>query len=207
MKRTSGSEAVRDDRQQVTPVPPRDLSAVNLKEDYRSGEDNLLVDFYIPCLQESCKYSRAVGFFSSSALSAAARGLAHFIKGSGEMRLIASPVLNEDDVKAMSAVPDPDDRKFLERIGEKLSQELDPKAIESLLVRRRLECLAWCQGRNEREPLGWKKREPVGGTIKQGFSGEKRLWSVAEEAFLPRSMFGRGEFSVPAAGSVCGGFA
>ncbi len=28
-----------------------------------------------------------------------------------------------------------------------------------------------CQGRNEGEPLERKKREPVGGTIKQGFSG------------------------------------
>jgi hypothetical protein len=35
-----------------------------------------------------------------------------------------------------------------------------------------------------------RKREPVRGTIKLGFSGEKRLWSVAEEAFLPRSAFG-----------------
>jgi len=26
--------------------------------------------------------------------------------------------------------------------------------------------------------------------IKRGFSGEKRLWSAAEEAFLPRSAFG-----------------
>ena len=32
----------------------------------------------------------------------------------------------------------------------------------------------------------------MGGTIGRGFSGEKGLWSVAEEAFLPRSAFGGG---------------
>ena len=43
-----------------------------------------------------------------------------------------------------------------------------------------------CQGRNERGPLGRRKREPVVGTIKVGFARGKGLWSVAEEAFSPR---------------------
>ena len=67
--------------------------------------------------------------------------------------------------------------------------------------------LIMCQGRNEREPLERRKREPVRRTIKQGFSGEKRLWSVAEEAFLPRSAFGAGGFIGLQVGDVCGGFA
>jgi hypothetical protein len=67
--------------------------------------------------------------------------------------------------------------------------------------------LLHCQGRNDREPAGRKKREPVRGTIKQGFSGEKGLWSVAEEALLPRSAFGEAVFSDPRVECVCGGFA
>jgi transcriptional regulator with XRE-family HTH domain len=64
-----------------------------------------------------------------------------------------------------------------------------------------------CQGRSDRKPLWRSKREPAGGTIKQGFSGQKGFWSVAKEALLPRSAFGGGGFSGLEAGSVCGGFA
>jgi hypothetical protein len=49
-----------------------------------------------------------------------------------------------------------------------------------------------CQGRSKSEPLGRSKREPVRRTVRQGFSGEKGLWSVAEEALLPRGAFGAG---------------
>jgi hypothetical protein len=41
-----------------------------------------------------------------------------------------------------------------------------------------------CQWRRDRGPLGRRNREPVDGTIKQGFSEEKGLWSVANEALL-----------------------
>ncbi len=118
------------------------LQRVTLKPDYRSGEDNLLRDFYIPCLEQSKKYYRAVGFFSSTALAAAARGLARFIKKSGEMYLVASPFLEEQDAKAlMEAWNDP--TKFEVVITHVLLKALDPQQLESLLIRRRLECLAW----------------------------------------------------------------
>ena len=64
-----------------------------------------------------------------------------------------------------------------------------------------------CQGRSKSEPLGRSKREPVRRTVRQGFSGEKGLWSVAEEALLPRGAFGGVVFSDPWVECVCGGFA
>jgi hypothetical protein len=64
-----------------------------------------------------------------------------------------------------------------------------------------------CQGRLKRRPVRRSKREPVGRTARQGFSGEKGLWSVAEEALLPRSAFGGGGFSGLEARAVFGGFA
>ena len=42
------------------------LRNLDLQPDYRSGRDVLLDDFYVPCLQESVLYYRAVGFFSST---------------------------------------------------------------------------------------------------------------------------------------------
>jgi hypothetical protein len=51
------------------------LNELDIQEDYRSDRDNLIDDFYIPCLERATVYSRAVGFFSSSSLIAVSKGL------------------------------------------------------------------------------------------------------------------------------------
>ena len=50
------------------------LKYLDLRNQYRSDRHNLL-EFYIPCLERSLTYDRAVGFFSSSSLAAAAKGV------------------------------------------------------------------------------------------------------------------------------------
>lgn len=121
----------------------RNLRLVLLKRDYRTGEDNLLHDFFIPCLSQATVYYRAVGFFDSSALSAAARGLATFIKRGGEMRLIASPVFwSERDVEAIMNAQDTG-VALKEIVTAALLRQLAEEHIASLFVRRRIECLAW----------------------------------------------------------------
>lgn len=73
-----------------------------LKHEYRSFEDNVVQDFYIPVLQKSVRYDRAVGFFSSTALIEITRGLTGLFKNNGKIRLIISPKLSEDDIKAIA---------------------------------------------------------------------------------------------------------
>lgn len=77
------------------------LSDLKLQIRYRSSDDDLLRDFYLPCLEQSVSYDRAVGYFSSYALAAAASGLPTFIGREGTMRLIASPDLSDEDVDAI----------------------------------------------------------------------------------------------------------
>jgi DNA phosphorothioation system restriction enzyme len=78
------------------------LSDLDLAFRYRSSENDLLTDFYLPCLRVATSYSRAVGYFSSYSLAAAADGLPAFIAHDGVMRLIASPDLSDDDVAAIN---------------------------------------------------------------------------------------------------------
>ncbi len=47
----------------------------NLKPYYDSDRDDVLNDFYIPVLKESVDYWRLAGFFSSTALAVASRGI------------------------------------------------------------------------------------------------------------------------------------
>ncbi|MGE5484649.1 MAG: DNA phosphorothioation system restriction enzyme [Ignavibacteriales bacterium] len=75
------------------------LRDLHVRQSYRSDEHNLLEEFYVPCLERSTLYQRAVGFFSSSALSIAAKGLHAFLQGGGCMQLVASPYLSPEDIE------------------------------------------------------------------------------------------------------------
>ena len=74
---------------------------IELKSEYRSLQDNIVTDFYIPILKESTIYKRAVGFFSSSSLVELSAGIFGLIQNGGKMQLVASPKLSADDVEAI----------------------------------------------------------------------------------------------------------
>lgn len=70
---------------------------ISLKISYDSGLDDVLWDFYIPVLSYAKTYDRIAGFFSSSALALAARGIEEFILNGGTMRLVTCPQLSKKD--------------------------------------------------------------------------------------------------------------
>lgn len=117
------------------------LAALSLKPVYRSGRDDLVKDFYIPCLKASVKYDRAVGFFSASMLSLAAQGLSALIERQGTMRLIVGGALTEDEAEAVM-------RGYTERAkaeaAERIHQEVRAliKDISDSLFECRLHALS-----------------------------------------------------------------
>jgi len=113
------------------------LSELPLQISYRTGEDDLLRDFYRPCLVQSVLYRRAVGYFTSSGLAYAAKGLANLVARGGKMRLIASPHLAEDDVVALERAKDQPDRVLQDIVARSLHD------VENLLEGDRLNALAW----------------------------------------------------------------
>src|SRR3954471_15527919 len=77
------------------------LRGLDLADSYRSSHTSIARDFYVPCLQAATRYSRAVGYFTSTSLSVAAAGLTGFLDRGGRMRLVASPHLSPDDFDAI----------------------------------------------------------------------------------------------------------
>ena len=59
------------------------LQDLPFKSAYDSDTDNALTDFYIPALANSILYDRLTGFFSSTTLAAAAKGIAGLVKNGG----------------------------------------------------------------------------------------------------------------------------
>ena len=77
------------------------LRDIQYQEDYRSGYDNIVEDFFRPSLHQAKWYWRAVGYFSSSALEVFGAPLSAFIKKGGSIRLVTSVELSERDLQAI----------------------------------------------------------------------------------------------------------
>ena len=77
------------------------LRELVLNTEYRSSIALTSRDFYAPILKVASKYDRAVGFFSSSSLVHIAEGLLPFVNNGGTIRLVASPILSQEDVEAI----------------------------------------------------------------------------------------------------------
>ena len=79
------------------------LRALKLNTSYETTEHQtqLLDEFYIPVLEQATKYFRIAGFFSSTSLSVAAKGIEGLIKNDGKMCLLISPELSAEDYKVI----------------------------------------------------------------------------------------------------------
>lgn len=77
----------------------------NLDVFYKSYDNELINEFYVPVLKESVSYDRAVGYFSSNILVQYIQGLENFVRNNGKMRLLISPQISaEDGIAMLSAV-------------------------------------------------------------------------------------------------------
>ena len=77
------------------------LKEVALKIEYRSLLDDITKEFYIPLLERAVVYKRAVGFFSSSSLVNISRGISGLIRNGGKIKLVISPNISDEDLKAV----------------------------------------------------------------------------------------------------------
>ncbi len=101
------------------------------------SEDDVLNSFYNPVLSQAVSYYRLAGFFSSSALAVAARGMSNFIKNNGKMELIVGAKLQKHDVEAIQqGLEEP------EKLIEKMCVQ-DLYSINNEFVNDHVSALGW----------------------------------------------------------------
>lgn len=110
---------------------------ISIKSSYETGEDDLLESFYIPVLENAVRYDRIAGFFSSSSLAIASKGLAGLIKNNGRMRLIACPQLQKDDVQIIKQACE----NKISLLEEHLVKSIDE--IEDVFENNHVKALGW----------------------------------------------------------------
>lgn len=69
---------------------------------YRSNINNIPNDFLIPVLENTKVYRRAVGFFSTSALTDLSIGIYKMAHSGGKIQIVCSPKLSKEDLEAIN---------------------------------------------------------------------------------------------------------
>ena len=89
----------------MSQLPYRPWSSIY--ESKPTAEGMYLIDeFYVPALKRSIRYDRVAGYFSSSALAVASRGIDALLENDGEMRLIVGTELYSTDRPVFEALTD-----------------------------------------------------------------------------------------------------
>lgn len=97
---------------------------------------DILREFYIPFLQRINQYDRVAGYFRSSSLALASRGMTSFVNRDGKMRLIAGVDMSIEDVQAVL-----DGKQST--LENHLNQVLSEKASWPEQAERGVELLSW----------------------------------------------------------------
>ena len=106
---------------------------------YKSDQNNILEDFYLPALSVAHCYDRAVGFFSASTINYAAQALSVFVKNGGHIRLILGAFSEKEDLEAVKQGYR--DKEISKKIGAELLSMISNVSDE--LFQNRFETLSW----------------------------------------------------------------
>ena len=78
------------------------LRDLTLKEEYRSDRDNLIEEFFLPCLDNCIEYDRAVEYVALKSLTAYYFGLKSFIENNVQIRIVTGHRLRTSDLNVLS---------------------------------------------------------------------------------------------------------
>lgn len=99
---------------------------LQIKKSYiNQGAENIVDCLLLPALKLSTSYKRSVGFFSSSVFRLIINALPSFIQNNGNIQLIVSPSLSQDDIDAIQLGYEKKSEIINRRFLEDFDREID----------------------------------------------------------------------------------
>ena len=77
------------------------LRNLKLKQEYRSDRDDVVAEFFIPCLSNSIQYDRTIEFVSVKSLSTLTFGLENIQDHHAKIRLVTVHRFSTSDLNAI----------------------------------------------------------------------------------------------------------
>jgi HKD family nuclease len=78
------------------------LREIELKEEYRSDRNDIVAEFFFPCLGNCIEYSRCVDFLSIQSLTTIAMAFENFSEGKAKLRMITGHRFRTSDLNVLT---------------------------------------------------------------------------------------------------------
>ena len=106
------------------------LRELSLKEEYRSDRDNLIEEFFIPCLDNCIEYDRAVEYATLKSLTGYYFGLKSFLDNNVQIRIVTGHRLRTSDLNILS--------KLYGKKNKMMSGKLNPTKEKKISVLKQM---------------------------------------------------------------------
>ena len=101
------------------------LRDIELKEEYRSDTDDIVAEFFFPCLGQCIEYDRCVDFLSIQTLATIAMAFDNFAIGKAKLRMITGHRFRTEDLNL-----------FTKLFSEKYTKSFEGKFIKDSKIQR-----------------------------------------------------------------------
>ena len=101
------------------------LKNLNLKEEYRSDVDDIVAEFFFPCLSNCIQYDRCMDFLSIQTLSTFSVAFERFAEGKAKLRMITGHRFRTADLNL-----------FTKLFSEKYTKSFDGKLIKDAKMQK-----------------------------------------------------------------------
>jgi len=101
------------------------LRDIKLKDEYRSDRDDIITEFFFPCLSHCIEYDRCVDFLSIQALATIAMAFDNFSLGKAKLRMITGHIFKTGELGLLTKL-----------ISEKYTKRFDGKFIKDVKIQK-----------------------------------------------------------------------
>ena len=101
------------------------LREINLKEEYRSDVDDIVAEFFFPCLSNCVQYDRCVNFLSIQTLATISMAFDNFNSGKAKLRMVTGHKFKTGDLNL-----------FTKLFSEKFTKSFEGKFIKNSKIQK-----------------------------------------------------------------------
>jgi len=98
---------------------------MNLKEEYRSDVDDIIAEFFFPCLSNCIQYDRCVNYLSIQTLATISMAFDNFNSGNAKLRMITGHRFKIEDLNLLTKL-----------FSEKFTKSFDGKFIKNSKIQK-----------------------------------------------------------------------
>jgi HKD family nuclease len=112
------------------------LREIKLEEEYRSDRNNMITDFFFPCLSNCIEYDRCVDFLSIRGLAGISMGFDNFTSGKAKLRMITGNRFKIADLNILTKLFS---EKYTKRFDGKLIRDNKIQKLQDFINKGQIE--------------------------------------------------------------------